>query len=394
MRIVLLGCTTILIACASNNGSAPPPATPHQATATSLASAGTPIVAGVSFSCAITPAQKIKCWGRNQHGQLGVASTTEINTQPAHVADLGDIVSIGAGRMHACALSKSGSVKCWGIDETAPDERSAVRTAPTEVLSPALGAVALTSGGRHDCVVTRAGSAKCWGWGSDGQLGYDGGTTAKPIDVVGLQGIASITAGDVHTCAMTSTGAVSCWGSARLGRLGNGAAATYAQSPTPVDVAGLGTKVTAISAGKDMSCAITAAGGVKCWGRVKPGRPMSDVDPSFLAATAQEVPGLSNVSAISVGAAHACVITRAGAALCWGWNETGQLGNGQKTDSTTPVAVTGLSSGVVAIGAGDMHTCALLDTGEARCWGHNEFGQLGDGTTNDSAVPVKVTNFP
>ena len=104
-----------------------------------------------------------------------------------------------------------------------------------------------------------------------------------------------------------------------------------------------------------------------------------------------QVIGLTNgVTAITAGEAHACAVTAAGAARCWGHNDRGQLGDGTLSDSTTPVQVRRLTSGVTAITAADYHTCALTSAGTATCWGYNRYGQLGNGTRKDSTTPVIV----
>ena len=144
---------------------------------------------------------------------------------------------------------------------------------------------------------------------------------------------------------------------------------------TPVDVPGLGGGVTAITA----SCALTAAGGVKCWG--------ADYAPL-------DVPGLSSgVASIATGSGHSCALMRTGGVKCWGSNDFGELGNGTTTSSSTPVGVSHLGSGVTAIAAGASHTCALMGTGALECWGSNGNGELGDGTTTNRLTPVGVVGF-
>jgi alpha-tubulin suppressor-like RCC1 family protein len=147
-----------------------------------------------------------------------------------------------------------------------------------------------------------------------------------------------ISAGVHHTCAVTSTGGVKCWGPNAKGQLGNN---STTNSPVPVDVTGLSSGVVAVAAGYYHTCAVTSTGGVKCWG----------------------------------------------------YNAKGQLGNNSTTDSLVPVDVTGLSSGVVAVAAGDNHTCAVTSTGGVKCWGNNAYSQLGNNSTTYSPVPVDVMGF-
>jgi len=109
-------------------------------------------------------------------------------------------------------------------------------------------------------------------------------------------------------------------------------------------------------------------------------------------STPVAVTGLTRAIAIAAGFDHSCVLLATGTAKCWGDNFYGQLGNGTTTDSHLPVAVTGLT-GALAISAGADHSCALLATGTARCWGDNADGQLGNGTTTNSSTPVPVTGL-
>jgi alpha-tubulin suppressor-like RCC1 family protein len=246
-----------------------------------------------------------------------------------------------------------------------------------------------------------------------------------PRDVTGLtSGVIAISAGDQHTCAITSAGGVKCWGDNGMGQLGNG---TYTSSPTPVDVVGLSSGVVAISAGGSLTCALTSEGAVKCWGLVVGGGLGDGL--SHGSSKPVNVAGLSSgVAAIAVGTSHACALTTEGAVKCWGSNYAGQLGDGTSVKRLTPVDVSGLSSGVVAVSAGAHHTCAMLSGGEvtcwgltpvavvglpsdttsiaegddytcavaggaATCWGDNGSGQLGDGTTTSRSMPEPVVGL-
>lgn len=149
---------------------------------------------------------------------------------------------------------------------------------------------------------------------------------------------------------------------------------------------------TALSAGGYHTCALTSAGEVMCWGENYYGQLGGNAGGSF-SATPAPVANLAGVTAIDGGSLHTCAIAAGGAALCWGANGAGQLGNGSTTHSALPVAVAGLASGVTSISAGNGHSCAVTSSGAVKCWGYNNYGQLGDGTTAQSSVPVDVSGL-
>ena len=261
-----------------------------------------------------------------------------------------------------------------------------------------LGAGSVSGGGGHLCALTSARGAKCWGYNGSGGLG-DGTTTERlaPVDVSLTSGLSSIAAGGQTTCGVTDAGGVKCWGANGSGQVGDG---TTTNRRTPVDVSGLTTGVTAVSVGYVHACAVTTAHGVKCWGANNDGD-LGD-GTTINRRTPVDVPGLtSGVLAVATGLDdpadgahdHTCALTLAGGVLCWGANNAGQLGDGTTSDRRTPVAVSGLSSGVAAIFAGGLHTCAVMTSGGAKCWGDNDGGQLGDGTTTQRLTPVDVSGL-
>jgi alpha-tubulin suppressor-like RCC1 family protein len=302
------------------------------------------ISAGGHNTCAVTTAGGVKCWGNNEFGQLGDGTTTN-RTDPVDVSGLtSGVAAVSVGPIRACAVTTARTVKCWGDDATTPVDVSGLTS----------GVAAISVGGAHICALTTAGGVKCWGFNSDGQLG-DGTRTDRtsPADVLGLtSGVAAVSVGtdgpggSHHTCALTTAGGVKCWGKNSSGQLGATTEELCAEggehcSSIPLDVSGLTSGAAAVAAGDHHTCALTTAGGVKCWGA--------------------------------------------------NWDR--QLGDGTTTDSTTPVDVSGLTSGVAAAAAGSYHTCAVTTAGGVKCWGSNRFGELGDGTTTDRTTPVDVVGF-
>lgn len=315
---------------------------------------------GGRHTCALTTGGGAKCWGSNNYGQLGNSTTTDSNT-PVDVTGLtSGVASVSAGGGYSA------------IDFT--------------------------------CALTTGGAAKCWGANSLGQLGNGPGPNSNtPVNVTGLTtGVAFVSAGGAHACAVTTGGGVKCWGSNNSGQLGNG---TTTSSSTPVDVTGLTSGVASVSAGWGQTCAVTTGGGVKCWGANSFGQLGNGiVGPETCGSvecsrTPLDVFGLtSGVSAVDVGLFHTCAITTAGGAKCWGQNDYGNLGTGGTAPgycglsycSRTPVDVVGLTTGAAAVSAGSYRSCGLTTGGGAKCWGANFSGQLGNGNTAHANAPVNV----
>jgi alpha-tubulin suppressor-like RCC1 family protein len=216
-----------------------------------------------------------------------------------------------------------------------------------------------------------------------------------PSDVPGLASeVVSIAAGSFHGCAIIAAGGLKCWGGNSGGQLGDGGAC--GEECPPVDVAGLETGVAAVAVGDFHTCAVTTAGGAKCWGLNNAGQ-LGDGGGCSEDCPPADVVGLeSGVAAVTAGAFHTCALTTGGAVKCWGDNSFGELGLGASDSGPHPVPedVVGLEHGITGIDAGALHVCALTVTGGVKCWGDNSYGQLGDGQACISATgcprPVDV----
>jgi alpha-tubulin suppressor-like RCC1 family protein len=311
-------------------------------------------------------------------------------------------VAVGdtGGQTFACALTTAGAAKCWGPDNTDGELGNGTtkpHNAPANVKGLPTGVRDISLGSEFACAVTAAKAVRCWGSTSEGELGNGSNGTrqfrSSPVAVKGLSGgIRSVSAGQANACAVTTGGAVDCWGSNLEGQLGSGVSSSVTESDVAVPVAGLSSGVASVSVGADFACVLTTAGAVKCWGtdlsgQLGNGGQTESTDPVA-------VKGLSSgVRSLSAGGDGACAVTAARAAKCWGDNGMGQLGAGKNGPgfSTTPRTVHGLASGQALAAYGSYGTsCAVTTGGAAKCWGYNYDGTLGNGTETNSVVPVKV----
>lgn len=370
----------------------PDAATPRCNAGSCSARTASAMSGGHWFTCALSDSGGVQCWGDNSFGQLGDGSTTRRSVGDNVIGLTTDVNGIATGEAHACAVTSSGGARCWGRNNASQlgDGTTINRPTPVAVTGLASGVAAIAAGFAHTCARTTAGGIQCWGANSNGQLG-DGTATATttPVAVVGLTGITEVVAGGAHSCARTMSGGVKCWGSNVDGQLGDGS--TILAQSTPVDVTGLTGGVMALAAGRNHTCALTGVGGVRCWGRNSDGQ-LGD-GTTTARATPVNVSGLTTgVIAIGAGEGHTCALTTAGAVRCWGRNNDGQLGDDTIALRTTHVGVTGLSTGATSITLGYIHSCAITSSG-AYCWGDNSQGSLGNNSFVDSSIPVNVVGF-
>ncbi|MBI9001108.1 hypothetical protein M0E87_11890 [Corynebacterium sp. CCM 9185] len=264
-------------------------------------------------------------------------------------------------------------------------------TAEAQTAGVVLAGPTIATGGSYTCAIITDGTVQCWGYNRFGQLGN--GTTvdsATPMTVTRLSGPATaLSTSGGHTCVLIEDGSVECWGINSHGELG---ARPGNHSSTPVTITGLSGPATAVSAGGGHTCVLINDGSVQCWGRNDEGQ-LGD-GTTRDSTKPVTVRGLGGTAvAVTAGGKHTCALIDGGDIRCWGSNYNGQLGNGRADDSTQPVKVRGIPGTAVTVSAGFGHTCALINDGSVRCWGHNYYAELGDGTKNDSNTPVAVRNL-
>jgi alpha-tubulin suppressor-like RCC1 family protein len=271
-------------------------------------------------------------------------------------------------------------------------------TGPTNPVV-AVGFATVSAGNGHVCGLKTDGIADCWGWNSTGQLGTSttescgsgNPCSTTPVAVSGGLSFATISAGDGFTCGLPTSGTLYCWGGDSVGELGNGTT-TSSAAPVPV-VGGLTFAAVSTSFGYYHACGVTTAGKAYCWGQNDSGElgavTTETCDSVACSTTPIAVSGQLTFSAIAAGGQYSCGINLDSAAYCWGANTIGQLGDGTTTPSQTPVAVAG-GLRFSQLSAGYATVCGLTTTGAAYCWGAGNVGQLGTGTTTPSTTPVAV----
>lgn len=342
---------------------------------------------GYEGSCAVYSGGMVACWGRS------VFSST-LNSTATLVAGLSDVVETRMGVLHQCVRRASGQVLCWGENgngRLGDGTFEAARTVATAV--PVVGlndAVEVATGERHTCARRASGQVVCWGHGTEGQLGVSLGGTNTPVAVIGVSDAVELVAGARHTCARRASGEVLCWGANEYGQIGDETRGMNRTRATPVS--GLMDAVE-ISAGTSFTCARRLSGAVVCWGANDSGQ-IGDGTLGMDRLQPTEVQGVTNAVELSVGDAHACARLSTGRVVCWGRNSYGQLGDGTSgTSRPAPVTVLSLE-GAVEVSAGFFHTCARRTMGQVVCWGWGIVGELGDGTTfNRQIAPVAVTGL-
>jgi alpha-tubulin suppressor-like RCC1 family protein len=369
------------------------------------------VTAGADHVCALNDVGDAYCWGSNALGQLG-SGTADSMPHPTPLRVRSDVkfTAVSAGFTHTCALARDGSAWCWGANDTAQLGDGTTKNAP--IPTPIPGRVStdpkfktIAAGGGHTCAVSVDDIGYCWGGNWHGQLGVgdrDGDVAApccyrlpRPIRTE-LRLRAAVAAG-ISSCAVALDGRAYCWGSPQEGRLGTGAtdAANKGGDKTiPTAVVGDISFETVLPRAWH-TCGLSSIHAVFCWG--------GDLL-QMKSAIPERVAGLSDVSTITTGHFHDCALARGGTAFCWGTNTDGELGDGTTRDSAVPQRVLTTRRFVSIAAGGNIDvstpgkvatwgfTCAVTaDDGSVLCWGDNRHGALGNGSTDRALIPTSAS---
>jgi alpha-tubulin suppressor-like RCC1 family protein len=362
------------------------------------------LVTSWDAACALDPAGAPICWGDQLTTGTGEPSSGFApSPTPARAITSSTFTGLTAGAAAICGLTNVGALHCWGDNENSqygfgPGD-STNRYVPTPA-APGLSLNYVSAGAIFMCGIDFSGSTWCWGQDGGGNLGRDAVFSSKysPARISSSLVFTSLAAGFQHTCGLTADGTAYCWGYGLNGALGNGA---MSSSTTPVAVSG-GLKFRKIVAGFFYTCGI-AADGAYCWGRNRFGNLGSDTgictdQGAQDARCPSSVPlkVASSQTFVDIGAQErvVCALTAAGAAWCWGDNQFGELGNGTTSGTApnpVPVAVSGGLT-FTTIAAGQRFACGATADGAIYCWGQNNLGQIGQGSTTTAfyTTPQRV----
>lgn len=382
MRLLLLaGSLLALTACGSSESTSAPggpgPQTVNQPTAVVTSARFTSAQGANWHGCMLGTDNQTWCWGSNEHGQLGAASTQrcmggniDCSTTPLAAAGGAAYAQIVTGDLVTCGLTSAGAASCWGMgghlgDGQTTGGTSAVAVADNHVF------VSLAASATSGVTCGIANDASVWCWGTGFGFGTKGPTASNtPLRWDAISGSVAWTRlviGQGHACGLDTDGHAWCVGSALYGLLGDGAGAP---SATPVAVAG-GHVFTDIAASIEHTCALDSAGQAWCWGLG------SGVGDGAATTTEQPTPVAVSTSQrfnhIAAGPNRSCALTADGSAWCWG---DSNVGDGQDNPRTTPVAVAG-NHRFRSLAISSEATCAVDMAGAAWCWGSNDTGALG-----------------
>lgn len=368
------------------------------------------VVTGAAHTCVMLEDATLRCWGDNSSGQLGIGTVG--GYEPAPVAPLvSTVLSVFAGTDHTCAIDSSQGLACWGDNSWGQvGVGSWVNEIPEPTKIDSLSSVQLVSLGKwFSCALGNFAGTDglyCWGAAAAGQHGIDNasqGQTDAPTQPVGLPSspVVSLATGGAHACVALADGSLHCWGADSQGCLGTDSVALF--TTTPVEITAVPGSVSKVWCGGDHTCALSS-NGMHCWGSDRAGQ-LGDGLSDLLQALPVSVPWDGDPA---LGGQHTCLTEFDGTKYllrCWGRNNAGQLGVGTTDDLDEATAASLVLNDAAAplVAPSPIpgftqphevpvhaHTCAIKSDGNVWCWGSNDLGQLGTGNTSPSSSPVAV----
>lgn len=388
---------------------------------------------GAHHTCALIEGGRLRCWGEGFFGQLGYGNMANLGDTetPASVGDLAlplAITDVAAGGYHTCGRFVDESIRCWGQNfhgqlgygDTEHRGDDEVLTMLPAVDLGGAGDM-LAAGLSHTCVRAGGNTLRCWGLNTYGQLGI------SSLDAIGDNELpsaaqytflgteaAALGLGGYHSCATGADNEVRCWGRADRGQSGYGSLTIYGDNEAPADAGPVpaypeaipeGVIINAVALGTEHTCGLFSSGQVLCWGKNDRGQ-LGQASTSYgYGYIDGEVPANlvpielgATATALAAGGEHTCALLSTGQVRCWGSNFNGQLGQGNMVDvgdDEVPAAgmPVDLGAPAIMIAAGEAHSCAVTENFEVLCWGANPDGRLGYGHTNqigDDETPASI----
>jgi alpha-tubulin suppressor-like RCC1 family protein len=368
------------------------------------------LTTGATHTCGLSSQGVAYCWGNNRFGQLGVdtllGDSIGVVSTPRRVQSDLRFKSLSAAESTTCGVTTDDVAYCWGNNRFGQLGNGATSLAATPAPTPVVGGltfVAVATGGISTCALTGAGAAYCWGDNRYGKLGRgDLASSVSPVPVAGGIAFTSIHPALLHTCGLARDGAVYCWGLNSFGQFGSGTV-TNTPALTPIRAAG-GQTFASLSSGSAYACGIRPDSSALCWGtnqsgNLGTGSTSASYVPTAVAGGQTWKTVVANRGNTIVP--HTCGISAAGTANCWGRNETGQLGTAATPQmcslnlpcAPSPLPVTAqITFRMVDVNAN--HSCGVSTTGEAYCWGSTRFGQLGNARSGEGVFTAIPVRVP
>lgn len=349
---------------------------------------------GANHSCFTKQDGTVKCWGYGSDGQIGNGKSEQYNTTPQTVIGINNPLMLSAKGHFTCALLQDRTVQCWGKDnqgQLGNDKKLENQTKPV-LVSGLENVIAISTGYSHACALLEDNTVKCWGNNGGKKSGYLGvGSTNKqeplPMAVQELIGVTHIVAGKDYSCALLVDQTVQCWGANGYGQLGIG---NYQNQSTPRQTSHH-SGVSILAIGYQSGFTKLSNTSLQAWGDNSDYQLGYSGSTGELTAPTNVLYSLDIAKQIAPGESHSCVLESANTVRCWGANNYGQLGRGSIGEDSTPYPgyvksgnSWGILQGVEELVSGADHSCAWLGEDRVRCWGYNRYGQVGDGTSRET----------